>query len=190
MKIKGPFLVVDTETGGLNSDTTSILSIAGVVWEPQKKIKPLFDFYICEDEIITEERALQVNKIDLAVVKQEGLSPSEAVIEIKKKLDKRFGPDRKPIMLVAHNAPFDVGFIKRLYKLAKQDYYADFYSRALDTCSILHYLMILGKVQGYRASADVLFEATSVKIPKKDRHTAKGDALATARALEKLLAMF
>tara|TARA_Y100000034_G_scaffold107259_1_gene136645 strand:+ start:321 stop:893 length:573 start_codon:yes stop_codon:yes gene_type:complete len=190
MTIKGPFLVVDTETGGLDPKKNSILSIAGIVWEPRKKIKSLFDFYVCEDEINATEQALKVNKIDLEMVREEGLSPNETVIEIKKKLDKRFGPDRKPIMLVAHNAPFDVGFIKRLYLLAGQDYYVDFKNRALDTCSILHYLMISGKIKGYRASADVLFEATSVKIPKKDRHTAKGDALATARALEKLLAMF
>jgi len=187
--VKGPFLVVDTETGGFDPDINSILSIAGIVWEPRKKIKPLFDFYVCEDKLNVTDAALKVNKIDLEDVKQ-GLKPVDAVITIKKALDKRFGHDREPLTLVAHNAPFDVSFIKRLYRLAKHDYYIDFKDRALDTCSILHYLMIAGKIKGSSPSADVLFEATSIKIAKKDRHTAKGDALATARALEKLLATF
>ena len=91
MKRNQTYLVVDTETGGLDPKKHSILSIAGVVWQPRKNIEPLFDFYICEDEIKTTKRAMEVNKINLDTVEEEGYGCYEAVREIKKALNKRFG---------------------------------------------------------------------------------------------------
>jgi DNA polymerase III alpha subunit (gram-positive type) len=189
MKKNQTYLVVDTETGGLDPEKQSILSIAGVAWQANKCLEPLFDFYICEEEIETTKRALEVNKIDLEVVKEEGYGPYEAVKEIKKALNKRFTHDRKPIMLVGHNIAFDIGFIKRLYNQAGQDYYSDFKDRALDTATILEFFMIAGEIEGFRASADVLFKATGVEIDEKDRHTAKGDAVATAKAIDELVSI-
>ena len=187
MTMKNTFLVVDTETGGLNCKKNSILSIAGVIWEPRGEISKLFDFYIKEPELNVEERALKVNKIDLKTIEDEGLTPIEAVRTIKSALNARFGPHRRPIQLVGHNVAFDLGFIERLYRLAEQDMYLDFRNRALDSCSILQFLMISGKIKGFRASADVLFESAGVKIAEKDRHTAFGDAFATAKSLDILL---
>lgn len=187
MKKNQTYLVVDTETGGLDAKKHSILSIAGVAWKANCEIEPLFDFYICEDKIETTKRALEVNKIDLEIVKEEGYGCYEAVREIKKALNKRFGHDRKPLTLIGHNISFDVGFIKRLYEQAGQDYYVDFRNRALDTATILEFFMIAGKIDGFRASADVLFAATNVKIEEQDRHTARGDAIATAKALNTLV---
>ena len=187
MKKNQTYLVVDTETGGLDPKKHSILSIAGVVWQPRKNIEPLFDFYICEDEIKTTKRAMEVNKINLETVEKEGYGCYEAVREIKKALNKRFGHDRKPLTLVGHNIAFDVGFMKRLYNKAGQDYYSDFRDRSLDTATILEFFMISGRINGYRASADVLFKATNTIIEEKDRHTAKGDAIATAKAIDTLV---
>ena len=190
MTMRNTFLVIDTETGGLSCEKNSILSIAGVVWQPRGEINKLFDIYIKEPVMNVEEKALKINKIDLEHVYEHGLTPREAVVHIKKALDARFGQNRKPIQLVGHNVSFDLGFIKRLYRLAGLDYYSDFRGRALDTCSILQFLMISGKVKGFRASADVLFESAGVKIAENDRHTAIGDALATAQSLDILLDKF
>ena len=190
MTMKDTFLVIDTETGGLSCKKNSILSIAGVIWKPRGEITKLFDFYIKEPVMNVEERALKVNKIDLKDVYDRGLTPIEAVRTIKSTLNARFGPDRRPIQLVGHNVAFDLGFIRRLYRLAEQDMSLDFRDRALDSCSILQFLMISGKVKGFRASADVLFESAGVKIAEEDRHTAFGDALATAKSLDILLDKF
>ena len=65
MTMKNTFLVIDTETGGLSCEKNSILSIAGVIWEPRGEISKLFDFYIKEPVMNVEERALKINKIDL-----------------------------------------------------------------------------------------------------------------------------
>ena len=185
--MKNTLLVVDTETGGLNCKKNSILSMAGVIWKPRGEISKLFDFYIKEPELNVEERALKINKIDLNMINEVGLAPIEAVRHIKSALDARFGPHRRPIQLVGHNVAFDLGFIRRLYRLAHEDFSVDFRDRAVDSCSILQFLMISGKIKGFRATADVLFESAGVKIAEKDRHTALGDALATAKSLDILL---
>jgi len=187
MSKKQRFLVVDTETGGLDCQDHSILSIAGVAWSPNEEVKPVFDLFIKENEINTIEKALKINKIDLNEVKSKGFSPKQAISKIRGHLDAHFGFDRRPIQLVAHNAPFDLGFIRRLYRLAGEDFRADFRDRALDTCSVLQFLMISGKISGFRASADTLFKAAEVEIAEKDRHTAMGDAWATAQSLQVLI---
>lgn len=187
MSKKQKFLVVDTETGGLDCDNHSLLSVAGISWEPNGEVVPVFDLYVKEDEINAIDKALKINKIDLNEVKEKGFSPSMAVARIRGRLDAHFGLKRRPIQLVAHNAPFDLGFLRRLYRLAGEDMSKDFRSRALDTCSILQFLMLSGKVEGYRASADTLFKAAGVEIEEKDRHTAFGDAYATAKSLNIIL---
>tara|TARA_Y100001963_G_scaffold121143_1_gene169485 strand:+ start:10914 stop:11486 length:573 start_codon:yes stop_codon:yes gene_type:complete len=181
------FLVVDTETGGLDCENHSILSIAGVSWTPNGDVTPVFNMYVKEDSINVIDKALEVNKIDLNEVKSKGYCPNRAVALIRGYLDAHFGRDRRPIQLVAHNAPFDLGFIRRLYRLAGEDFRKDFRGRALDTCSVLQFLMISGKIEGFRASADTLFKAANVEIAEEDRHTAMGDALATAKSLEVLI---
>jgi len=190
MSKKQKFLVVDTETGGLDCENHSLLSIAGISWEPNGEVIPVFDLYVKEDEMNVLDKALKINKIDLNEVKEKGFSPSMAVARIRGHLDAHFGFDRRPIQLVAHNAPFDLGFLRRLYRLAGEDFKADFRDRALDTCSILQFLMLSGKVEGFRASADTLFKAAGVTIEEKDRHTAFGDAMATAKSLNVILNKF
>ena len=185
------YLVIDTETGGLNHEKNSILSIAGVLWEPKKKIEPIFDFYVKESYINVEEEALKVNKIDMNRVHTAD-EPYIVVKKIQNALNEHLGKDRKPIQLVGHNVAFDIGFTKRLYRFAglENDYNKDFRERAIDTCSILEFLMLSGKVNGNRASADVLFRTGGVTIESKDRHTALGDAVATAYSLESLINKF
>ena len=189
MRKNQTFLVVDTETGGLDCEKHSLLSIAGVIWEPRTKLEPIFDLYIREHFINAVPQALKVNKIDLNKVYM-GHQPYDAIIKIRKALDEHLGADRKPIQLVGHNVSFDLGFIKRLYRHAGQNFGDDFRDRALDTCSILQFLMISGKADGYRASADLLFKTAGVELKEEDRHTALGDAVATAQSLEVLINKF
>ena len=185
------YLVIDTETGGLNPEKNSILSIAGVLWEPGKTVEPVFDLYVKEHFINVEEAALKVNKIDMNKVHTAD-EPYVVVKKIQNALNERFGSDRKAIQLVGHNVAFDIAFTKRLYRHAglESSYKDDFRDRAMDSCSILEFLMLSGKVDGYRASGDALFQSAGVEIEEKDRHTALGDAVATAYALESLIKKF
>ena len=139
------YLVIDTETGGLNPEKNSILSIAGVLWEPGKTVEPVFDLYVKEHFINVEEAALKVNKIDMNKVHTAD-EPYVVVKKIQNALNERFGSDRKAIQLVGHNVAFDIAFIKRLYRHAglESAYKDDFRDRAMDSCSILEFLMLSG----------------------------------------------
>ncbi len=62
MTMKNTFLVVDTETGGLSCKKNSILSIAGVIWQPRGEISKLFDFYI-KEPVMTVKKMTVVSPI-------------------------------------------------------------------------------------------------------------------------------
>ncbi len=180
------YLVIDTETGGLDPKKNSILSAAGVLWTPGEEVRPIFDIYVREYHINVEDKALEVNKIDMNKV-YGGMIPPDAVKKIKSCLDAALGTSRRPITLVGHNINFDIGFMKRLYRHAGSDFSADFRDRGVDSCSLVEFLRIAGKIDANRSNADVLFRYGDVSLPEKDRHTALGDACATAKALETII---
>ena len=83
-------------------------------------------------------------------------------------------------VLVAHNAPFDMGFLRN----AALETGAHFDNRVLDT--VLLSAMLWG--QSAPHSLDALTERLGIVIPEGDRHTAMGDTLATAEAYLRLIA--
>jgi DNA polymerase-3 subunit epsilon len=82
-------------------------------------------------------------------------------------------------VLVAHNAPFDMGFLRR----AAAETGAHFDNRVLDT--VLLSAMVWGQSEVH--SLDALTERLGITIPPEDRHTAMGDTIATAQAFLQLI---
>lgn len=185
------FLIIDTETGGLDASKHSILSLAGIAWHPGiKEIENSFTFGIAEPEIFAMPEAIAVNKINTDHLKKYGYSPWAAINQIKIFLNQVFSNERKPIILIGHNVGFDISFLKRLYKLGGEDFYKDFSHRSIDTSSILSFLMCTGYLEFSSPKSDTLFEFCNVQVPEKDRHTALGDAVATFKALNVLIERF
>jgi len=187
---KQQYIVLDVETGGLNPKEHSILEISGILWKPGEVIKPVFDCYIKEDNLITVPKAMEINQIDLKKVSETGKSPKEAIKYIRNSLDDALGINRRPVKILAHNANFDYSFLRRLYRLANETIHRDFYSRTIDSASILEFLMIVDHIKGNRASADVLFESTNNQIKDNERHRSYWDALATAKSMETLFNVY
>jgi DNA polymerase-3 subunit epsilon len=187
---KQQYIVLDVETGGLNPNEHSILEVSGILWKPGEIIQPVFDCYIKEENIITVPKAMEVNQINLDNVKKHGRTPKEAIKYIRNRLDDVLGVERRPVKILAHNASFDYGFLQRLYRLADKTIYRDFYSRTIDSASILEFLMIVDHIKGNRASADVLFESTNNQIKDEERHRSFYDALATAKSMEALFNIY
>ena len=50
---KQSYIVLDVETGGLSPKDHSILEISGILWKPGQEIRPVFDCYVKEEEIVT-----------------------------------------------------------------------------------------------------------------------------------------
>jgi DNA polymerase III epsilon subunit-like protein len=187
---KQQYIVLDVETGGLNPKEHSILEISGILWKPGEIIQPVFDCYIKEENIITVPRAMEVNQINLDKVEKHGKTPKETINYIRSRLDDVLGIERRPVKILAHNANFDYSFLQRLYQLADKTIHRDFYSRTIDSASILEFLMIVDHIKGNRASADVLFESTNNQIKDEERHRSFYDALATAKSMETLFNIY
>lgn len=193
MDIQNTFLIIDTETGGLDADKHSLLSIAGVMWNPEVGSKEIFSFYVREPTLNISQESININRINLNDVINTGLTPDQAIIRIQHNIKKYFEEKGMSfaagfplITLAGHNIAFDISFLKRLFRLASKawEYDSMFTHRTLDTCSIMRFLQLSGKIPGTKASSDELFKVCNINIPQNERHTALGDAKATAQALE------
>lgn len=181
-----PVLVIDTETGGLSPREYSLLSLAGVAWTPHAQPQPLFSLLVREDPLRVHPEAMKVNRLDLRQVEEQGLTPHEAVEAVRYALDHHFGTRRPPVTLAGHNVEFDVGFLQRLYRLGKADYGQDFSRRTLDTATLFTFFMAAGLVPPGKASGDRMFAALRIPLANEHRHTALGDAWATALSLSRM----
>lgn len=179
-------LVIDTETGGLDPSRYSILSLGAVVWEGGA-LGETFEVFVAEPDPAVEPEAMGVNGIDLAWLKEHGAAPREAVGLFQLFVERNFGGEGRggKIQLAGHNVSFDVGFLKRLYRLAGSGYDEVFSHRLLDTASVINFLIVAGRLPPGRTGLGPALKHFGIEVEAGRRHTALGDALATARLLNK-----
>ncbi|MGC1486257.1 MAG: exonuclease domain-containing protein, partial [Albidovulum sp.] len=94
---------------------------------------------------------------------------------------RRFHSFAQGAVLVAHNTPFDMAFLRR----REAQIGAVFDNPILDT--VLLSAVVFGQDDAH--SLDALTQRLGITIPEAARHTALGDTVATAEALLKLLPM-
>lgn len=180
-------LIIDTETGGLDPAACSVLSIAAVVWDDGRLLDEA-ELFVREPHILADAESLKINAIDPAWLENHGLPPVAVVSSLRSLITKHFGgglPRR--VTIAGHNVSFDIGFLKRLYRMAGEDYGADFSHRSLDTSSMVALLMLAGLVPLAAASSNNAFEYFGIDVPSGKRHTALADARATAELLSRLV---
>ncbi len=184
------FLVVDTETGGFSPAKHSILSFGAVVWD-NGVIGESLHIHIAEPEIVAVPQALAVNKIDIGWLEENGMSPHHTVQAIDEFLVHNFSDDelRAKITLIGHNVPFELTFIQRLYRLANKNFHDVFSYQAIDTLSLVWTLIAAGKMDVASGKADDVFRYFGIEMLPEERHTALGDAKATAEMFSKLVKM-
>lgn len=176
-------LFIDTETGGLDPEKHSLLSLALVVWENLEIIDSQ-EFLINDGVLSATKEALAINKIDLEKHKRSAISSYKAIDEILSFINHHF-PGQKKITLAGHNVHFDVSFLKAFFSKNNEDFSKYFSHRIIDTSSILHYLYLSGQIGKKAVSSDDAFNLFDIKV--EGRHTALGDAVATAKLFNKLL---
>lgn len=185
MKNSSKFLIVDTETGGFAPEIHSILSLGAIVFS-NGEILDSIQIFIAEDEIVAEKEALDVNGISLGNLHLSGLKPIEAVKKFEEFLAPHFNGSER-IELVGQNIGFDVGFMRRLYRLAKRNFELRFSHRSIDTSSIMHFLMLRGELALSKPSLDEGLKYFEIQITPEERHSALGDAIATSKLFAALL---
>lgn len=185
-------VVIDTETGGTDPAVHSLLSIALVMVRPPPAIAEAggdrLSFYVEEPVLSVTPKAMSINQIDLRVWPPKKAQPPRDVCwSIGIFLGMRYSSER-PVILCGHNVAFDVGFLKRLYRLAGIDYPSTFSFRTIDTHTLMWALGTAGKMP-MCSSLDEGLAHFNIEVPEGARHTALGDALATKSLLRELLAL-
>ena len=176
-------LFVDTETGGLNPNYHSLLSIALVLWQDYEIIDKL-EVLINDGNLVIDNIALEINHINIEEHKMKAVRPTEAIVTIKNFLYKHFITSEK-ITLAGHNISFDVSFLKVFIEKNGEIFSNYFSHRYVDTASILYYLYLAGKIKSKTVSSSEAFKMFGIKIV--NRHSALGDAKGTAELFTKLL---
>ena len=182
---KSKILFIDTETGGLDPNSHSLLSLGMVVWD-NYFITSSKEIFINDGILNATEEALNINKIDLDFHKLVAISPKEAIEQIKTFIQENFNSDEK-VTLAGHNINFDVNFLKKCFHNENYEFNKYFSYRTIDTSAILHYLYLGGVINHKAISLDQACNLFGINIP--NRHTALDDTVATANLFTKLLKM-
>lgn len=182
-------LVIDTETGGVDPNRHSILSLAAVLWE-DGEIRGEVDILIAEDDLVVTARALEINRIDLVAHTREAVAPREALsllLDFVAKHYRRELDAGEQVAIAGHNVGFDLGFLKRLCRIAGSDFPSVFSHRLLDTASVLRFLSLTGLLPAKTVASNGAFEYFGINIQAEKRHSALEDARATAQLLTRLV---
>jgi len=165
------FTVFDTETTGLfPSAGDEIVQIAGVRMLGARVIRgERFDRLVDPGRRIPAA-STRIHGITDAMVEGQGDA---------RKVLPEFHAFASGSVLVAHNAPFDLTFLR----LKEGVTGARFDQPALDTVLLSAWLF----GQGAEHTLDALAERFGIAIPERLRHTALGDAMVTAEVLSSLI---
>ena len=164
------FVAFDTETTGLSVEKDAVIQLGAVR--------------------ILNGRLVAGEQIDTFVDPKRPIPPASTAVHHITDDDVRGAPDfatagrafhnfARDAVLVAHNAPFDLGLLRK----GAEEMGVTWDHPVLDT--VLLSAVVFGTTETH--TLDALCDRLSITIPPEARHTAFGDALATGQALVKLL---
>ncbi|PLC49414.1 DNA polymerase III subunit epsilon [Pollutimonas subterranea] len=165
------YVVFDTETTGLRPDQgDAIVQIAAVrIVNGRRVQKEVFN------TLVNPGRAIPLSSTNVHGITDDMVASAPSMDEVGRK----FHQFIKDAVLVAHNAPFDMAFLR----LHEQRIGCRFDNPILDT--VLLSALVFGQSESH--SLDSLSHRLGITITEEARHTAIGDASATADVLLKLI---
>ncbi len=167
------YVVFDTETTGLlPQQGDEIVQIAAVRIVNGRRVDgEVFD------TLVNPRRSIPLSSTEVHGITEAMVADAPEVDEVLR----RFHKFAEGAVLIAHNAPFDMQFLRR----READLGLAFDHPVLDT--VLLSAVIYGQHETH--SLDALTHRLGITIPEADRHTAIGDTVATADAFLKLMPM-
>jgi len=175
------FVVFDSETSGLDLSKNRLLSIAGVAMAgPEVQLDDAFEAMVAQPDVGGANAAVVHGLVsnDLA----DGLPEDEAAA--------RFLAFAGDAVLVAHHAAFDIQMLRKAIASHRG---AKVWNQTIDTAQLAERVEV-GPMSSNRATGadqraayrlDSLVERYGIDVA--ERHTAAGDALATALLFQRLL---
>ncbi|WP_406870645.1 exonuclease domain-containing protein [Thioclava sp. 'Guangxiensis'] len=164
------YVVFDTETTGLDPETDAIVQIAA---------QRIVNGRVCEtfEMLVNPDRPIPASAQAIHGISDEMVATAPtAAIAIG-----RFHHFARDAVLVAHNAPFDIGLLRAALRRHPQP--LTFEHPVLDT--VLLSAILFGQSQSH--TLDALCDRLGILIPPEARHSAMGDTDATARAFLRML---
>ena len=188
--MKGRLLLIDTETGGLDPNVHSILSIAALVLNYDGQVIDEFYRLVNEAEdgfIMATEEALKINGLTKEQCQDKGVHPRTVVRELLQLLAEH--DMTESVTLVGHNVGFDRGFLKRLFaKGFAADVFDDVFShRMICTQSGAGLLDQAGVIRLTSTSLDGVCKFFGITLDRSNGHHAMTDARATAEVFHRLM---
>lgn len=192
MKINNTLFVLDTETGGVDPLKFSLMEIAGIVLKSGKVVAKYTSLVKSPTgEYSCNEFARRLHGIQDKQIEQEGKLPIEIIKDLKNIRDLYFAGE--PMTIVAHNAAFDISFVKHMFVQNGQELnslpdsnefsYDKIFSRnAIDTATMALVLRMQNKLPFDRCSLDNILKYYQIDINQGKRHSALSDAEQTAIA--------
>lgn len=164
------YVVFDTETTGLLPSEDEIVQIAAVrIVNGRRLGTEVFD------TLVNPGRRIPPGSTEVHGITDAMVAEAPRIVEV----GRRFHKFTEGAVLVAHNAPFDMEFLRRKEWVIG----SCFDNPVLDT--VLLSAVIFGESEVH--SLDALTHRLGITIPEEARHTAIGDTIATADAFLKLL---
>lgn len=183
--LKRPYLFLDTETGGLEVERHSLLSV-GLVVGDDGVLRDSLEILIRHEPYVVSAGGMAVNRIDLVQHDRMALPPSEALEAFDGFLQRHF-PGEAPITLVGHNVSFDRNFLGAFLASQGRPLEPRISHRIVDTHSLACALRDAGRLDLENLSSSALFAHFGIAVPEAKRHTALGDALGTFELYWKLV---
>lgn len=183
---KHPCLFLDTETGGLDLERHSLLSI-GLVVGDEGVLRDSLEILIRHEPYVVSAGGLAVNRIDLVQHDRAALEPAAALARLDAFLLEHFPDPESSIVLAGHNVGFDRGFLTAFLTRHGRAVEPRISHRIIDTHSLAAALRDAGKLPLDSLSSSALFAHFGIQIPEAKRHTALGDALGTFELYWKLV---
>ena len=166
------FVVFDTETTGLSPERDELVQLAAVrVVNGRRVMAEVLD------TLINPGRPIPPGSTDVHGITDSMVVGAPTPVEA----GARFHRFARGAVLVAHNAPFDLAFLRR----HEEAMGLRFEHPVLDT--VLLSAVVFGQLEEH--SLDALTQRLGITIPEEARHTALGDTVATAEAFLRLVPM-
>ena len=176
-------LFIDTETGGLDPEKHSLLSVGFVVWDSALGECYSAEYRLKNENFQITKTAQNINKLTDSDFNS-AIRP-QTLIKKFKEIKENYFDEYSAIPLAGHNTQFDVQFIKKMFRDNHRSFDNIFLHRIVDTYSILKFLQDGGIITEEINSSAQAFRY--FKITVDGRHTALGDAKATMKMYEKML---
>jgi len=189
--------VIDCETTGLEPGWHDLIQICILPLDsnirPRRDVMPFYIEMIPENPERADPKAMQINRLDFAIIGQRGHDQEKAKDLLADWIDKLKLPmtkyhNRKKILPLGQNYGFDKGFIKAW--LGVETYNDYFHYGERDTKAIANYLndraaMHVEKVPFSKTSLTWL--ANKLNVPHEKAHDALADCVTTAKVYQRFL---